>query len=496
MAAQQAENDAENSVAGNASSVAGAASTAPAKRVVSTQWRGKNLEVTLPYPEHPVPQGDWWDPGDVSHYIHSTARSEHPTVPRTFQRVAEQELFKRRTDFANPYVRMKAPTSAEPRVTTMASSSGSLPVSKSRARTGRRSSNQNKSSRHSSLLDTDVGMEAWPMSESGSGSNDVKKEAEKKDETERDTTMGQLLDFAEENPDAAGSTGKGKQGEKKSRMQQLYELQGLDLDAVTTTTTTITTTTFVKAQPVSAHTSPGQSKETIQSDSPLTPQYTTSDSLSIKDLSLVEPHYDTEQPIAAATNNLLTTPPSASASNDHDPIPNTTSYTHKTPSSPSTIPPPPSSPPPEPALQTFRSQQLHHETNPPLGTELSTWAAGMDTAPPPFQNNEEASRDESGYVRRFTTRRGKASDAEPKEENAMVKWDPFGGLWGYAVNKKVWVVEKGEKDIGKKVEQKEEEKVEKQEDIKVEVEGGYKETKKEEEKETYFDALESFLNPT
>lgn len=373
----------------------------------------------------------------------------------------------------------------------MAGSSGSLAVSKSRARTGKRSSNYNESSRHSSLLDTDVGMEAWPMSESGSGSNDVKKEAEKKDETERDTTMGQLLDFAEENPDPAGSTGKGKQVEKKSRMQQLYELQGLDVDAVTTTTTTITTTTFVKAQPISAHTSLGQSKQTIQSDSLLTPQYTTSDSQSVKDLSLSEPRYDTEQPIAAATNNLPSTPPSAS--NDHDPIPNTTSYIHNAPSSPSTIPPPPSSPPPEPALQTFRSQQLHHETNPPLGTELSTWAAGIDAAPLPFQNNEETPRDESGYVRRFTTRRGQASDSEPKEENAMVKWDPFGGLWGYAVNKKVWVVKKGEK--GKKdIERKEKE--EKQEYYKNEMAGGYKETKKEEERETYFDALESFLNPT
>lgn len=334
------------------------------------------------------------------------------------------------------------------------------------------------------------------MSESGSGSNDVKKEAEKKDETERDATMGQLLDFAEEIPDAAGRTGKGKELEKKSRMQQLYELQGLDVDAVTTTTTTITTTTFVKAQPVSAHTSPEQSKQTIQSDSPSTPQYTTSDSLSIKDLSISEPRYDTEQPIAAATNNLPTTPPSVSAFNDHDPIPNTTTNTHKTPSSPSTIPPPPpSSPPPEPALQTFRSQQLHHETNPPrLGTEISTWAASINAAPPPFPTDEEAPRDESGYVRRFTTRRGKTSDAEPKEENAIVKWDPFGGLWGYAVNKKVWVVEKGER--GKKdIERKEKE--EKQEDISNEAEGGYKETpKKEEEKETYFDALESFLNPT
>lgn len=378
----------------------------------------------------------------------------------------------------------------------MAGSSGSLAVSKSRARTGKRSSNYDGSSRHSSLLDTDVGMEAWPMSESGSGSNDVKKEAEKKDETERDATMGQLLDFAEEIPDAAGRTGKGKELEKKSRMQQLYELQGLDVDAVTTTTTTITTTTFVKAQPVSAHTSPEQSKQTIQSDSPSTPQYTTSDSLSIKDLSISEPRYDTEQPIAAATNNLPTTPPSVSAFNDHDPIPNTTTNTHKTPSSPSTIPPPPpSSPPPEPALQTFRSQQLHHETNPPrLGTEISTWAASINAAPPPFPTDEEAPRDESGYVRRFTTRRGKTSDAEPKEENAIVKWDPFGGLWGYAVNKKVWVVEKGER--GKKdIERKEKE--EKQEDISNEAEGGYKETpKKEEEKETYFDALESFLNPT
>ncbi|KAI4210615.1 MAG: hypothetical protein L6R36_009518, partial [Xanthoria steineri] len=155
-----------------------------------------------------------------------------------------------------------------------------------------------------------------------------------------------------------------------------------------------------------------------------------------------------------------------------------------------------------PALQTFRSQQLHYETNPPLGTELSTWAAGINATPSPFPTDEEAPKDDSGYVRRFTTRRGKASDAEPKEENAIVQWDPFGGLWGYAVNKKVWVVEKGEKERGKKdidskkVEGKEEKEEEKQEDFSNEVDGGYQETKKEEEKETYFDALESFLNPT
>ncbi|KAI4263396.1 MAG: hypothetical protein L6R42_001456, partial [Xanthoria sp. 1 TBL-2021] len=73
-------------------------------------------------------------------------------------------------------------------------------------------------------------------------------------------------------------------------------------------------------------------------------------------------------------------------------------------------------------------------------------------------------------------------------ENAIVKWDPFGGLWGYAANKKVWVVAKKEKkdEEKKEDEMKEEFKKEKEE----------KNQNLRKETETYFDELESFLNPT
>ncbi|KAL8756281.1 MAG: hypothetical protein Q9199_003046 [Rusavskia elegans] len=477
MAAHQKGNDTESSIACNASSVPGAASTVSARPVLSTTWRGQNVEVTLPYPD-------------------STAPPKDPNIPRAFQRVSEQDRFKRRTDIENPYVRIQTPTPAEPRAATMAGGSGSIAVSKSRARTGKRKSNCNESSRHSSLLDTDIGMEAWPISESSSGRNDVKKEAEKKDETEHETKMGQLLDLQEQNTEAAGNTEREKEAAKKSLLQQLYELQGLDVDAVTTTTTTTTTITSIKTKPASAAASPGHFETTKKQHGQATQESMPSDSLSTKDLSFSETHSDTEQPNAAVTtNNSFPIPPSASASNGHDATPNTTTNTDHTPSSPSTIPQPPSPRVPHTALETFRSQELAHETNPPLGTEISTWAAAIDTAPPSFHNDEVAPKSEGGYVKRFTSRRGKANDTEPNKENAIVKWDPFGGLWGYAANKKVWVVEKAKKekkDEEKKDEGKKEDEM--KEEFKKEKEEKNKDSRKK--KETYFDELESFLNPT
>ena len=390
----------------------------------------------------------------------------------------------------------------------MAGGPSSLAVSKSRSKTSKRRSNYTESSRHSSLLDTDIGMEGWPVPESSSSGKEVKKEVEEKAKAEQQTTMGQLLDLEEQSTEPVETMEKENQAAKKSLMQQLYELQGLEVDALTTTTTTTTTTTItsIKAKPTSTTTSSEHSTETKKHHDQIFPQLTTIDNLPTKDLSLTEPHYDSEQPsVATPTNKVPSTPASASVSNEQDPTPDTITNANNTPSSPSTIPQPfspPSPPATQPAaqlgLQTLRSQELALETNGPLGTEISAWAAAIDTVPSSSYNTDEkegeTEKPDGGYIRRFATRKGKTSDTEPNKENAMVKWDPFGGVWGYAVNKKVWVVEEEKKkkepiQVDVKKDEKETEGMQKgteqmQKDI--------KEQKEEEKKETCFDNLESF----
>ncbi|KAL8912617.1 MAG: hypothetical protein Q9171_002419 [Xanthocarpia ochracea] len=49
-------------------------------------------------------------------------------------------------------------------------------------------------------------------------------------------------------------------------------------------------------------------------------------------------------------------------------------------------------------------------------------------SPQPSHKDEEAEKPDGGYVKRFTTRRCKASHTESTETNAMLNWDPFGGL--------------------------------------------------------------------
>ncbi|KAL8644621.1 MAG: hypothetical protein Q9226_007674 [Calogaya cf. arnoldii] len=492
MAPQHKGSEASSSIAGNPPVVPGHASTTSTRPVLSTTWRGRNVEVTLPYPEHPVPRGDWWEPGDVSHYIYSTAPQQHPNLPRAYQHVPEQDRFKRQTDIANPYVRLPKPKPVDSRAAKMAGGPSSLAVSKSRSKTSKNRSNYTASSRHSSLLDTDIGMEGWPISESSSSGKEVKKEVEEKGKIEHQTAMGQLLDLEEQSTEPVETVEMEKQATKKSLMQQLYELQGLEVDAVTTTTTTTTTITSIKAKPAST-TSSKYSTETKKHHDQLSPQLTTFDNLSTSDLSHTEPHYDSKQPsVANPTNKVPSTPASASVSNEQDPTPDTITNANDTPSSPSTIPQPPSPPLPSSppaaqpvaqlALQTLRSQELALETSSPLGTEISTWAAALDTVPSSTYNDKEEEREaeqpDGGYIRRFATPKGKASDTEPNNENAMVKWDPFGGVWGYAIDKKVWVVEEK-----KKPQINEEEKKMKEERRKIDLKKKEKEAKEEEKKE-------------
>ena len=314
-----------------------------------------------------------------------------------------------------------------------------LGISKQRARTSKRPSTYNESSRQSSLLDTDVGMEGWPVagtSSSNSGMGETKQELN--DGAKTETAMGQLLDVAEDNPKAPEANVEEKEAPKKSLLQQLYELQGLEAESVTTTTTTTTTITSIKTKPASATTSSGESmKEPTQT----TPQVITPVS---------EDHEQTEESVAAvpANESIIKT----SVFDQHTPTTVTTHSAIYTPSSSTiTIPQPRSLPSPITALETLRSQELALETHNPLGTEISTWAAAATVAAPPSSHSNEPGDREGGYIKRFIKPRNQVSDAEPNKDNtepdkesAMVKWDPFGGLWGYAASKKVWVVPKKE----------------------------------------------------
>ncbi|KAL8667142.1 MAG: hypothetical protein Q9168_007328 [Polycauliona sp. 1 TL-2023] len=444
MSARRKHSDSENSVKGSGSSVFGPGARASIRPVLATTWRGQTVEVTLPYPEHPVPRGDWWEPGDVSHYIHSTAPPKNPNIPRGFQRVPEQERHKRRTDINNPYVRIQTPTPSKSRTPAMAGGHGSLNVPKPRTRTASKMRSYNQSTRHSSLLDTDLDMEAWPVVGSSSGTTEAKPAAETEVKIEQKTVMGQLLDFAEPTPEEPGNIEEKHEAPKKSLMQQLYELQGLEVDAVSTTITTTTTVTSIKSKPSSTITPPRHVHDTKKYEEQAGTPQSTPGGITVEDSSASENHDGhIGQPDLAATtntNSLSMSPPgsvqiSHDHNHDHDPSTGGTTDTEDTPSS---LSPSPQTSSPPTALDTIRAQELANETNTPLGTEISTWAAGKDTAP--SQRGEDISKDDGGYVKRFTTRRGKTSESEPNPENAVVKWDPFGGLWGYAVAKKVWVV--------------------------------------------------------
>ncbi|KAL9620711.1 MAG: hypothetical protein Q9204_008185, partial [Flavoplaca sp. TL-2023a] len=164
-----------------------------------------------------------------------------------------------------------------------------LGISKPRARTSKRPTTYNESSRQSSLLDTDIGMEGWPVagasSSSSSGMGETKQEP--KDEAKKETAMGQLLDVVEDSPTTPEANVEEKEAPKKSLLQQLYELQGLEAESVTTTTTTTTTTiTSIKTKPSATTISEESMKEPTQTTPPvMTP--------------VSEDHGQTEEPVAA-----------------------------------------------------------------------------------------------------------------------------------------------------------------------------------------------------
>lgn len=384
----------------------------------------------------------------------------------------------------------------------MAGGPSLLGISKQRVRTSKRATiSNNESSRQSSLLDTDIGMEGWPVTGGSSSSGGISEtRQEQNDEaTNTKTGMGQLLDVGEDNPQTPEANVEEKEVPRKSLLQQLYELQGLEVDAVTATTTTTTTTiTSIKTKPASATTSSEESLKESSQNSQANPQVTTPVTLGVENLSLSEDHEQAKEPVS--TNEPII---ETSVSNQYTPTTVTNTPVIYTPSTP-TIPRPPSPPSPPTALEILRSQELAIETQPPLGTEISAWAAAL----PSSQDMSEAGNGEGGYIKRFTTRRNPVSDAkpnkdntEPDKENAMVKWDPFGGLWGYAAGKKVWIVPKKEVVEEEKKKRKESQQAQmelkkaKEENFKLEedVKQNVEEEEKEDLEKKYacFDELES-----
>ncbi|KAL8786475.1 MAG: hypothetical protein Q9213_002791 [Squamulea squamosa] len=439
MAAGRRSSDCDSSVAGNASNVPGPASTTSAQR-------------------------------------DSTAPRQDPNIPRAYQRLPEQDRFKRRTDIENPYVRIRRPAPTEPRALTMAGGHRSSPTSKSQANSVRQEGGYKEPSKRRSLLDTDVGIEGWADAEGSSRAEDIKPEAEVKKEDTQENALERLLDLGVKT---------GPVAIRKSLMEQLYELQGLHMENGTTNTATSANMGNTEMEALSTTTSSESLEGTEQQRNQVERQLAIFGNLFIEETPLWDEDPSENQPNSSSNSNAVP-PTTAEASKTDGSTPSGTTETNSTPSITSTELPLPSTIP-HTGVTTFQSQELSKETEDPLnvlGTEILYWDPDIATSEPiPLEvdakKQREKNTDNGGYVRRFT-RKSKESEDQPTEENAMVKYDPFGGLWGYAANK----FSTSEKRLDPKAvspaitEKKEEEK-----------------EKKKKETTSSFDDLESFLNP-
>ncbi|KAL8685585.1 MAG: hypothetical protein Q9224_005760, partial [Gallowayella concinna] len=412
--------------------------------------------------EHPVPVGDWWEVGDISHYIYSSAPRADPNVPRAWQRPPEQDRFKRQTDIANPYVQYQ--NSLPARSTTMAGGQGS-PSSAKQQSTGKKNSHK-EPRKQSSLMDTEIGRESWPVVEEGvfgrgEGQGEGETKAEKDDAAVKMDNTGTLLDLGEEATGHDMDKGKGKGKEvERSAFEQLLELEGFEMDTVTTTTTTTTvavatTTTITETKTRSATASSKSSTTSSRS------QLRTNGSLYMKELSLWGTRFgDPEQASEPTTKETSANPPftTADSSNDHSHDSNmdvNAPFAPSSSSSSSSSQPIPSTVP-DPAITTFVAQEFAKETRVPfnpLGTELDLWDAQLTSSKAgPASDTETKDTDDRGYIKRFQnktkgkgTGKGKESEAMPDERNAMVKYDPFQSLWLNAVKR--FSIEEEGKDI-------------------------------------------------
>ncbi|KAI4241112.1 MAG: hypothetical protein L6R40_004751 [Gallowayella cf. fulva] len=400
---------------------------------------------------HPVPIGDWWEVGDISHYIHSSAPRTVPDIPRTWQRTPDQDRFKRKTDIQNPYVQ-RQPATSHP----------SLLMSKK--------SSYKEPRKHFSLLDSEMGMEGHSAPV---GSGLVKEE----DKEEEKKTQEKLVEFEESTNADGGKREGGELEKKKSAMEQLMELVGSDETTVTTTSGSL----FIKGLSLQ--------DPTFNSNEQPTSSTTVA-----------------QPPVAENTpnNNDTTKPPNGTPS-----LPSSTSKSDPVspiiPSHPAVT---------TLASQELAKETRAPLPVTAFGTELSIWLAQFSSSDPTSTQTASAAETptgtdrelECGYVRRFQSKTkeekkekasgngdgdgaggGEESEMIPDEGNAMVKYDAFQSLWLSAVGKfGKWEMEKGRDTAGVR---------DMVELMEGEEHGFRKEGGKKREKMTELDELEAFLNP-
>ncbi|KAL8911895.1 MAG: hypothetical protein Q9171_003022 [Xanthocarpia ochracea] len=469
MSADRRGSDSAGSTGGIASTVPAHEPTTSAQRVLSTTWRGQQVEVTLPYPDSTAPRTD-------------------SNLPRAYQKLPERHRFKRRTDIESPYVRIQTPKLPEPKESTMADHRKAPTAPASQGTSAKKRSTYKEQPKQRSLLDGDIEFEGWPAQSIDMG-HKVKKEVEKTRENEEEYTMELPLDRNREACLPTNYSGKRTGTDRRNIWEELYKLGGLDMDnAAISTTDTPTTETKATSATTSSDASEGMKIPRDQVKRYLA----ASGDVVIKGLS--NSHFDDIQPtsttFAKDPHTLATDTPSDSTNASSKRLSRTPS-----PTSSESLP---QSTKPHSTITTVQCQEYAKETQAPLhplGTEISVWAA-QTAALDPAALRVDQERENGGYVRRFT-RKGKASEAEPTKENSVVKYDPFGGLWGYAAGKfdaiETRTALQKTAAVGKQtmIEEKKEEKEEKGEKKEKE------EKKKKEEKEvmTPFDELEGFLNP-
>ncbi|KAL8804739.1 MAG: hypothetical protein Q9200_005695, partial [Gallowayella weberi] len=430
-----------NSDAVNASSTAAPPSTNSGSHVLATTHKRRPVQVMLPYPD-------------------STAPRSKSSVPRSWQRLPEQNRFKRQTDVRNPYVQYQTPTPV--RSTSMAGGQRSSSSAKKQSDGGK--NGHKEPTEQPSLIDTEIGVESLlavggGVVGSGGGQRNGEKEVAKDGPGIKMENTGTLLELGGEDTAPDVDKGKGREGEK-SAFEQLLELEGFEMDNITTTTTTTTTiTTVAKTTTIAETKAPSPIASSKGSTTSSKSQLRTDGSLFMRELSVWGARSgDSEQATPSTASDPNAEPPMASAEtsnedNDHFNIDVGTL------SGPSSSSQQVSSTEPDPATTTLAAQEFAKETGAPfttLGTELDLWAAELASSRYSLETETEK-KDDRGYIRRFQSRpkekekgkgKGKESEAMPDERNAMVKYDPFQSLWLNAVER--FDVEGEGKNIGAK----------------------------------------------
>ncbi|KAL8728280.1 MAG: hypothetical protein Q9166_005521 [cf. Caloplaca sp. 2 TL-2023] len=432
--------------AGTASQAGAPATSAEAPRVVRTTYKGRPVEVTLPYKEHPVPRGDWWQPGDISDYRVSSAPATDPDIPRAYQTVPLEHKGKRQTDIKNPYVKFlpysapaATPQSQEQEMAHRTSTMASEEYIKSE----KKSSQHKSSPKQLSIMDVEIGMQGWTYARGSSVGKKLEKKAEvtladttltvedgnEKGKTkEQGPMLDQLVDLGEE---ASGEV----QGMlQQDTLQQLFELEGLAINTANPTVAAPVAPTISTTKVTSANAPSSTSEDTKQQHAQVKRQLATSGSHTIKEVSLWDSCFDDPKPTSSAAMPDKAPVAKTNPSN----VPGYTAHNDAITANPDH----PINP--QSVVTTLAAQELAKETGRPLpltnplGTEISAFLASSSSAKP-FDSttaaNEVQKENRGGYIRRFQTKKtqekgtGKESGPVPSIEMATVRTDPFKSLW-------------------------------------------------------------------